>query len=781
MNLMRIITFLCLFSVTVNMSAKVCVNSNQPLDQYSIRMGNAKLKMTKNNNEKYGIEIWSEENKLIACQPFPVILAVKSKNVSDPTGETTTLTGYDIVDKTDGGFLCQTVVDTSNGSRFKFQDEIATHNNGIFSIKRKVTVIDVGSNDEGFSSRIAFRIASEYASLNKHDFFAPGIIYRTNKYNNNGPANPNLTSRSFCFKETRFGLPMFLVHNPDNKLSLSLAHVSPQISTGIREEGADHWVINSTIEYGSVGVTLIEDLECNKVEIDYTYPSADKKYKRSHPVQKGFAHQYEISIYVSKGQCYTSAATEAYKKHFNLYDIKLFDVDMKDVYKSQLDMFAQLAGPINGGTAYGVPWSLSLPEGKPHAFELQNGFVGQQTSIAFQLMRYGLEQDQKDIFEKGLAMARFWFNDEQLIQYGLPRSWWIQGTKEDGYGNKYTGTFWSYPSFIRCATDGMEGLLDCVRLACAYNLPQKNEWMDTLCKFGEFLLVKARNEGDGSFYRAYDITGDFVRDVKVMGPSIHEQNKLQANSKTNALIPVRFLVKMYELTGDNRYYKRALAAGEYGYKAFFQDLGLFIGGTPDHSNICDKEAGVYAMYAFTSLYMMTKDKKWLEAAEYAAIFAFSHTYCYDFKIQGDEKENIFKNGGVIGQSIISVGTSDSDNYNAFIYYELFKMYILTQDPFYKKAAQLLERNTKQVMDIDKTKGYAYRALLLEASTFCDFTFSSVKAWLPWCGVANSDPIVKFYQTFGVYNISDLENKSLRKLKKALIDIGVGGKEYHIWR
>ena len=179
--------------------------------------------------------------------------------------------------------------------------------------------------------------------------------------------------------------------------------------------------------------------------------------------------------------------------------------------------------------------------------------------------------------------------------------------------------------------------------------------------------------------------------------------------------------------------------------------------------------------------MMTKDKKWLEAAEYAAIFAFSHTYCYDFKIQGDEKENIFKNGGVIGQSIISVGTSDSDNYNAFIYYELFKMYILTQDPFYKKAAQLLEKNTKQVMDIDKTKGYAYRALLLEASTFCDFTFSSVKAWLPWCGVANSDPIVKFYQTFGVYNITDLENKSLRKLKKALIDIGAGGKEYHIWR
>jgi len=151
MNPMKIITFLCLFSVTINISAKVCVNSNQPLDQYSIRMDNANLKMTKNNNGKYGIEIWSGKNDLIACQPFPVILAVKSKNVSASTGETTTLTGYDIVDKTDDGFLCQAFVDTNNGSRFKFQDEIVTHDNGIFSIKRKVTVVDVGSNDEGFS------------------------------------------------------------------------------------------------------------------------------------------------------------------------------------------------------------------------------------------------------------------------------------------------------------------------------------------------------------------------------------------------------------------------------------------------------------------------------------------------------------------------------------------------------------------------------------------------------------------------------------------------------
>lgn len=722
------------------------------------------LHLLKNDQGKYGIEIRDKDNKLLARQSFPVVLTISSGQDK----ETTIQTGYDVVKQTETGFLCHALVSSENGSRFEYQDEIITGEEGLFRVQREVTVSGSDPKDKGFSSRIAISMMAEDTRLDAYDLFAPGIIYKTNTYNNNGPANPDLTSKGFSFRETRFGLPMFFVRNPGNEISLSLAHVSPQIES-------------ATLRYGSIGVSVSEKQAANTIEIDYTYPSADSRDKKNHPVAEGFSQRYEVSIYVSKNKHYTAAATEAYKKHFNLYDIDFFKVDIQDVYKAQLDMFEQLAAPINDGDAFGIPWSLSVPEGQPHAFELQNGFVGQQTSIAYQLMRYGLEQKREDIFDKGLAMADFWFSDEQLVQHGLPRSWWIQGTKEDGYGNKYTGTFWSYPAFIRCATDGMEGLLDCVRLARAYHLPQEKEWMEILSLFGEFLLVKAESAGDGSFYRAYDHTGHYVRDPQVMGPAKREQNKLQADSKTNTLIPVRFLVRMYELTNDKRYYTRALAAGEYGYKTFFRDLGLFIGGTPDHANVCDKEAGVYAMYAFTSLYQLTHDKKWLTAAEYAAIFAFSHTYCYDFRIEGDEKENIFRDGGVIGHSIISVGTSDSDNYNAFIYYELFKMFVLTEDPFYKKAAKLLEKNTKKIMDIDGTKGYAYRALLLEASTFCNFTFSSVKAWLPWCGVANSDPIIKFYQTFGAYNISDIENKTIEALKDQLTQIGAGGKEYHIWK
>ena len=83
------------------------------------------------------------------------------------------------------------------------------------------------------------------------------------------------------------------------------------------------------------------------------------------------------------------------------------------------------------------------------------------------------------------------------------------------------------------------------------------------------------------------------------------------------------------------------------------------------------------------------------------------------------------------------------------------------------------------MDLDGTKGYAHKALLLEATTLYKMTFSSVSSWLPWCGVATSQPMVNFYQTFGAYNISDVENMSSQALLDHINAVGAGGKEYQI--
>lgn len=734
---------------------------------------NSDLKFTKSEDGTFGFEIKNDDRGNYATQPTPVIIRVKSSDGKEKIYNS----GYQTVTATTNGFTCSATVATTNGSQFTVTDNITIVNRTLFKVKRNVMVDKAMAADKGFSSQFSILAGATGSTLNRYNLFAPGFLYRNNDNNNPYENNPNLKEGHFDYRETRYGLPMFMAHSESAKQAISLSHINPKIKSSIDEKSSKWWTVSSSVQYGSLGASI----EKSRISINFCYPSIEPDTPRSHPVKVGQSHTYTLAIAASNDDEYTAAAVTAYKQHFSLNNISLFDVDIKDAYNAQMEMFSALAAPIvgkSGKTAYGLPWSISIPDGKPHAFELQNGFVGQQTSIAFQLMRHGKLTGDDRVFNQGLEMAKFWFSDEQLVNYGLPRSWWIQNEKIDGYNNKYIGDFWTYPSFTRCFTDGMEGLLDCVRLAEAYNLEQAEAWGAIINKFGEFLL-NAETAGDGSFYRAYQKDGLYLRDVNAIGPWPDEQKKIQASSKTNTLIPVRLLIRLYEWSGDKRYLDRAIQAGEYGYNEFYKKLGTFIGGTPDNANVVDKEAGVFAMYAFTALYQATGEKKWLEAAEYAAVFAFSYTYCYDFAIQGNDVANIFRDGGISGYSFITAGAGGTDNYNAFIYYELFKLSILTGDKFYANAAKVLERNTKRPMDLDGTKGYAHKALLLEATTLYKMTFSSVSSWLPWCGVATSQPMVNFYQTFGKYNISDVENRSNADLKSELDKVGVGGKEYQI--
>ena len=750
-----------------NETGKEDTNPDEPNDKPK------NLNFVKNSDDTFGFEIRDDNGSIYASQPNPVIIRTKNNNGK----EELTKSGYQEITATANGNICSATITTTSGSKFVVTDTYTILNNTLFRVKRSVKVNKAVTNDKGFSSQFSIISNASGSSLKSFNLFAPGFLYRNNTYNNPYENNPNLSSGSFDFRETRYGLPMFMAHSATAKKTISLSHVNPSIKSDIDEKNSKQWVTSSSVEYGSLGASI----DKSRISINYCYPSIETETPRSHPVKAGQSHSYTLAIAISNDIDYTAAAVKAYKQHFALNNIKLYDVDIKEAYNAQMDMFSALAAPItgkSGNRAYGLPWSISIPDGKPQAFELQNGFVGQQTSIAFQLMRHGKLSGNNGVFNQGLEMAKFWFSDKQLVDYGLPRSWWIQNEKQDGYGNKYIGDFWTYPSFTRCFTDGMEGLLDCVRFAEAYKLPQAEEWGKIIKKFGDFLL-NAETAGDGSFYRAYQKDGKYLRDVNAIGPWPDEQKKIQASSKTNTLIPVRLLIRLYEWSGDKRYLDRAIQAGEYGYNEFYKKLGTFIGGTPDNANVVDKEAGVFAMYAFTALYQATGDKKWLEAAEYAAVYAFSYTYCYDFAIQGNDVANIFRDGGISGYSFITAGAGGTDNYNAFIYYELFKLYILTGDKFYANAAKVLERNTKSPMDLDGTKGYAHKALLLEATTLYKMTFSSVSTWLPWCGVATSQPMVNFYQTFGRYNISDIENKSLESLKNEIEKVGAGGKKYVI--
>ena len=711
-------------------------------------------------------------------------------------------TVYDTVSVQNYGVKAESTVTGKGGARFLVTDRYMPRGNGVYTLDRIVEVLNgnlktTTTPDEGFSSKVSISLG-EGTQFSDFEYMVPSILYKDGRQLPSGSIGSSTDVEYMYIKETRLGLPFVMTRNAETGATVAISHTDPQIISGIDETTAFPWEVSSKVFYGSIGVNTQKDGQDN-VQLDYVYPCSEGDIgyggtqgwtRRHHTISKGFRQYYQVGLSFSKTEDYVEAATQSFKAHFMLNDLQNHDVDMGEVYAAQVDMWNQTMQSVNDDAA-GVPWSFGVPSGKIEAWKLESGFVGQQTQIAYQVLRDAFEKNDREMIDLGLKAVSFW-TDKAQIKDGPGAG--LMKTRYD-YGAFQYDTI-HYPIFLRTMNDGYEGLLDAVRLTEAYAQDERfadytyngltlsecaQKFSDACDLYAQFLVNK-QNE-DGSYYRAYNHLGEYETQVDSTGEVSEEE--LSGDSKNNTIMPVRFLGRMYERTLESdparaETYKTALLkASEYVYENILDEYGTFVGGTIDHANIVDKEAGVFAMYGFNVAYQLTGEAKWQKAAEYATVFAISWTYMYDFRVQGSASSNIFRYGGVAGQSVISTGSSNCDNYNAFIYYELYKMYVLTGDEFYKTASEFIGTNTKRVLDMDGTKGYRYKTLTLEASTVADFNFSSVNSMLAWVGVANSEPINNFYQTFGCWNFSDLDGKPLEELRGMLDDYGFGGRDYMI--
>lgn len=711
-------------------------------------------------------------------------------------------TVYDSVSVQNYGVKAESTVTGKGGARFLVTDRYMPRGNGVYTLDRVVEVLNgnlkaTTTPDEGFSSKVSISLG-EGTQYSDFEYMVPSIMYKDGTHLPSGSIGSSTDVEYMYIKETRLGLPFVMTRNAETGATVAISHTNPQIISGIDETTAFPWEVSSKVFYGSIGVNTQKDGQDN-VQLDYVYPCSEGDIgyggtqgwtRRHHTISKGFRQYYQVGLSFSKTEDYLEAATQSFKAHFMLNELQNYDVDMGEVYAAQVDMWNQTMQSVDDNAA-GVPWSFAVPSGKIEAWKLESGFVGQQTQIAYQVLRDAFEKNNREMIDLGLKAITFW-TDQAQIKDGPGAG--LMKTRYDNGAFQYDTIH--YPIFLRTMNDGYEGLLDAVRLTEAYAQDERfadytyngltlaecaQKFSDACDLYAQFLVTK-QNE-DGSYYRAYNHLGEYETQVDTTGEVSDEE--LSGDSKNNTIMPVRFLGRMYERTLESdperaETYKTALLkACEYVYDNILDEYGTFVGGTIDHGNIVDKEAGVFAMYGFNVAYQLTGEEKWQKAAEYATVFAISWTYMYDFRVQGSSSSNIFRYGGVAGQSVISTGSSNCDNYNAFIYYELYKMYVLTGDEFYKTASEFIGTNTKCVLDMDGTKGYRYKTLTLEASTVADFNFSSVNSMLAWVGVANSEPINNFYQTFGCWNFSDLDGKSLEELRGMLDDYGFGGRDYVI--
>lgn len=716
----------------------------------SLQNGNFRLEFIKNSSDKFilavsNVNADSTESSTLSSanvmfkNETPVILYLQGSNE-------TIKTGYDSIEATSYGILAKVNITSSAGSKIVVEDRyyFAKENEvGSFNVRQAVIIEKSAAADTGYASEYAF--TSNHS--NSLEWFVPNHVFKTVS-----------GSSSKILRETQLGIPMMMMRDSKNGNTLSLSRYQPIV----------------TYEDNSYA-TLQMNNSAKSITIAYPSNEANRKY---HTLSDGAKHVYDMTIRAEITDSYEHASSSVYNSHFNLQNQRIVDTDIDEVYRvinEDYKTFLHVTPQENEETgkkynSYGLPWRITIEDGEFGPLTYQAGFIGQQIPSAYNMMLYGIMNDDVQSLENGLNVIDFWVEDAEFMSVvGVPHIWY----------DTWDDDFRAYPCFTRMAVDAMEGLLDAYRLAEAHGI-YKDSWYDAIIAFGDFLVYN-QNE-DGSYYRCYNYDGGPFNN---WDNGIEEPvgNLCQSYSKSSSIMPVRFLGKLYESTGDESYKQAALNAGNYVYENMYL-TGSYQGGTCDNPNATDKEAGVYAMYCYDALYMLTKDAKWLECLKQAAAFTMSTVMTFSFPVKESKLKSAYPlySGYNDGMSFITCGSGGVDNYIAYAYYELFRIYILTGDKSYLKQAEFIQQNTKSIMNWDGTLNYKYKSLVAEASTIYAFNYSSASdgAWVTWSSVANAEPIAKMYTNFGNADVMTYQDINIEQLRNTIDEIGCGGNTHIVY-
>ena len=719
--------------------------ATQEAGVYKLKGEAFELSFAPSSNDGYALSVCEASGAVCSGEAAPAKLYIRGTGLLS--------SGYESVSIADYGLKASAVLKTVNGSEFCVEDRYylpAGEENDAFNVRRCVRVLKASASDKGFES--IYRMSLPAGGVGEYSWFVPNNVF------DSFPGSATEYASSKIFRETLLGLPFAMFRNKTSGLTFSLGRYQPEVTL-------------TENSYASVSL-LNEEGETPNIEI--AYPSRDTA-RRYFDVQEDNQIVYDLTLRAAKTSSYAAATSSAYNAHFDLQNQRIVDTDIDAVYEAVCADFKTflLSTKANGVTSYGLPWRVTIETGKIGPKSYQAGFVGQQIPAAYHMLYYGVLKDDAQSFKNGMNVLDFWVNAGMMTEAGVPKIW---------YGGD-TNYFWKYPTFLRMAVDAMEGLLDAYRLVSAHGVVRRS-WYDAILSFANFLVEKQNT--DGSWWRCYNWDGGMFKDGD-NGIGEPGGNICQSSSKANTTMPVRFLGKIYELTGEAKYKTAAVKGGEYVYKELYP-LGYYNGGTCDNPNAQDKEAGVFAMYCYDTMYMLTKEEKWIDCLKQATAFTMSSVVAYSFDISQRSSSLkaalALKHGYTDGLSFITCGGTGVDNYIAYIYYELFRIYIITGEREYLRQAEFIQQNTKSTMDWDGALGYPYKSLVAEATTIYTFGFNSavddegvMGVWLPWASVANAEPIAKMYDNFGEADVAEFWETSIESLRSQLKKIGVGGKAH----
>ena len=740
-------------------------------DAYVIENGDYRLVLEK-AGDVYSVKIVTGENNAVKFQnmtPAQISVTTNKKLTQKETiSGGYTSSGGNVA----GGITGKAVLETTAGSKFAVYDEYYVYGD-LFNVRRTV-VCEVANETAGYTTNYSLEAKASAAGYTACEYFIPANIYCTSdKFLTAGTS-----ALGYAVSDAKAPTPMAMMRVKETGDVLSICRKSPYVNTGDKDSGG--YSKSKEAKYASIGI-----YKGSNVGVKLDYPCQEEGVNT-------LAHKYaevstendlrfDATIYVTNSDGYTEAMTDAYQKHLSLQEIPEAEVDLEAAYKYNIEDLNAMAYSRNDVTL--LPFARYVETGTGFSYYSECGYIGMQISLGYEMWRYGLQTGNAESKKLGLSILNMWANTATYpgTDSGVFRCYRTEG----GYGN-------TAPT-LRIMTDGMEGMLNAVRLAESVekslnisawkSMVEKSlnisAWKSMVEKYADF-LVRAQNS-DGSWYRAYDYDGK--KCVAGNRFNIPINADTIADSKLNTQIPIRFLVRMYEYTGNTKYLETAKKAGEYVVNEIIPQ-GQFSGGTLDTQGVVDRESGIFCEYAMNALYSATNEAKWLNAAIQAAVYSFSWTYTFDFIVYNTQnyKAGIATSKGyTAGMSVISTAGYGADSFMSYLYYDFFKLYVWTGDEVFLKMADLSQNHTKRIMDLNGEFDYKYRSYMIEATNISLFRFITAEetgVWLPWITCSNVEPMTNMKQTFGVFDIAEaLKGNTMEELTAIIEEYGAGGKAY----
>lgn len=634
-----------------------------------------------------------------------------------------------------------------NGSEFKVTDIYTAAGNGAFELQRKVVVIKASETNPDESFYTSFGLVLPYqTAITDNEYFVPAVWYRGNFMpEGNIPANISQpTDKEFLYREDRITLPVVMVREKTSALTFTLIHKDSECNTVLKDSEAV--TTDEGYQFGGVGVK--QDHKNKITSAMVTYPGSDMRKsgrgERSHPVKPGVRHAYKVYFKIDKTETYAEAVHEAWETAYEMYNPEVRTVDLISAYKGMIETLDYTFVPDRSmrgvACAPGFPWGTSLHTFKPTRYIYESGFVGCQPGAGYALFRGGIEFGNQSYRERGEAVVDLWARG--LSSLGLP-SVYYNPRMDGGTGGFST---WDKPTIRQTAT-AMGSILNAWCFAKRNGVDKPN-WYNACVRYGDFLV--SHQSADGSYAFSYDQTM-IINNGK--NHPIVEQNK------SLTICALRYLCELYIVTGNEAYKKAAILAGRFCYKAIHEPY-LYVACVIDNPRTIDSESGQQAINGFLALYDLTKDKKWLDAAEQAAIYTESWSYMYEIPVEVDQASptSFPKNRSIVGQHIIAVGHSAADLGFAWSSFVLYRLYLITGNEHYLNAARISAHNTKQSMNLNQALYPGQpEGLQLEAfQVMIPRRRDGIMEALTWNYTAHLDPLQRFKDAFGTVDIEKIE-------------------------